>query len=133
MLLRTINSPHVGLAFDAFHWHLGGGSLELLKALGFDKIVTVTLSDCDADATAAEGTLAARRLPGEVGTIDSAALLVTLAEVQYDGPITPAADKSHLAGQGRDKIVKAAAAALDTVWKAAGLTPLGKLAAVSGR
>jgi sugar phosphate isomerase/epimerase len=133
LLLRSVNGPNVGLALDTWHWHLGGGKLESLRALSPDKIVTVSLADADPDATAADAPLESRRLNGATGVIDNGAVLATLAEMGYDGPVTPAPDKSQLGGLSRDKIVKQAGAALDQVWKAAGLNGAGRLAAVSGR
>ena len=85
------------------------------------------------NATAADVPLNARLLPSESGVTDNAAILAILAEQRYDGPVTPAPDKSQFAGMGRDKIVKSCGAALDTIWKAAGLNNAGRLATVSGR
>jgi hypothetical protein len=98
-----------------------------------DKIVTVTLADAEFDTTAATATLEARKLPGEEGAIDIASVLTTIAELGYDGPVTPAPDRGQFPGQGREAIVKQLGTALDRVWKSAGLTAGGKLAAVPGR
>lgn len=133
LLLRTTGSSNVALALDTWHWHLGGGTVEQLRALTPDKIVAVWLSDAEPALTADEAELSARRLPGEGGAIDNAAVLTALAQLHYDGPVTPVADKSQLAGRSRDQIVKAAGAAFDQVWKAAGLNQAGRLATVSGR
>jgi sugar phosphate isomerase/epimerase len=132
MLLSSVGSANVGLAFDAWHWHVGGGTLDQLRAQA-DKIVTVALADCDAETTAENAKLEARRLPVEGGLIDSVATLSMLAELRYDGPVTPAPDKSQLAGLSRGKVVQQAGEALDRVWKAAGLNVAGKLTAVPGR
>jgi sugar phosphate isomerase/epimerase len=133
LLLRSIGPANVGLAFDAWHFHLGGGKLESLLSLPGDKIVTVALSDIEPGVDAAGARLAARRWPAENGVIDNGAILSALADMRYDGPVTPLADPSQLASLGRDKIIKQAAAALDHVWRAAGLNPAGKRAAVPGR
>ncbi len=133
LLLRTVGPTNVGVALDAWHWHLGGGTLDHLQALTADKIVTVSLADADPEATAENATLEGRRLPGDGGAIDSTAILATLAELNYDGPVSASPDKSQFAGLSRDKIVKKTGAALDHVWKAAGLNVAGRLAAVSGR
>ena len=77
--------------------------------------------------------MTSRRLPGDGGAIDNVGLLAALAELRYDGPVTPAPDKSTLAGLGRDAIVKQAGAVLDAAWKAAGLNAAGKLTAVTPR
>lgn len=132
-LLPMIGRPNVGLAIDTWHWHLGGGTLEQLRALPIDKIVTVSLADAAHDTTADNAELASRRLPGDGGAIDIPAVLTALAELRYDGPVTPAPDKSQLAGLGRDTIVKQVSASLDGVWKGAGLSMSGKLATVPGR
>ncbi len=133
LLSRSIGATNVGLAFDSWHWHLGGGTLDQLRAVPGEKIVTVSLADCDANTTAATARLESRRLPGEGGALDAAAVLSTLAELRYDGPVTPAPDKSQFAALSREKIVKEAGASLDRVWKAAGLNMAGKLSAVPGR
>ena len=132
LLLRTISSSNVGLALDTWHWHLGGGTLDQLSSLTPDKIVDVRLADCEPELTADDAQLSARRLPGEGTGVDNAGILTALAQLGYDGPVTPVADNSHFAGRGRDQIVKAAGAAFDQAWKAAGLNQAGRLAAVGG-
>ncbi len=133
LLFSTINASNVGIAFDAWDWHLGGGRLEQLKTLAPGKIITASLAQVDAGATAANAAIDSRRSPADSGAIDLAAVLMTLAELGYDGPVTPAPDKTQLAGLSRDRIVKHAGAALDSLWKAAGLNAAGKLATVRGR
>jgi sugar phosphate isomerase/epimerase len=131
-LLRTIGASNLGVAFDAWHWHLSGGTLETLRALTPDKIVTVSLADAEVDTTAATAQMDERRLPGDGEGIDIPAVLVALAELGYDGPVSPLPDRSRLAVTGRQSIVKQAGESLDRVWKEAGLTRAGKLAAVPG-
>jgi sugar phosphate isomerase/epimerase len=133
LLLSSVGSPHVGLALDTFHWHLGGGTIDQLRTLGVQKIVTVALGDADPALTAADAKMSDCRLPYDGGAVDNGAILSALAELRYDGPVTPRADKSQFEGQSRQQIVKAAAAAFDAVWKSAGLNPPGKLATVGGR
>jgi sugar phosphate isomerase/epimerase len=133
LLMRTIGPANVGLAFDTWHWHVSGGKLETLRALAADKIVTVSLADADVAVAAADAELESRRLPGENSVIDIPAVLLTLAELGYDGPVTPAPDTSQFAGLSRDKVVKKTGAALDWAWKTAGLNLAGRLVAVSGR
>lgn len=133
LLLRSVGRDNVGLALDSWHWHLGGGRVETLRALPAGSVVTVALSDAEPGETAQSVELAARRLPGDGGAIDNAMLLGALAELGYDGPVTPLVGERHLASASRAQVVKQAAAALDAVWKAAGLNVAGKLATVSGR
>jgi sugar phosphate isomerase/epimerase len=133
MLLGSVAARNVGLALDTFHWHLGGGTAEQLRALGGERIVTVALGDVEPGCTAADAGPADRRLPFEGGAADCPGILSVLAELKYEGPVTPTADQSQLAGQSRDQIVKQAAAACDAVWKIAGVSTVARKAAVSGR
>ena len=72
-------------------------------------------------------------MPGETGTIDIPAVLTSLAELGYSGPVTPLPHSSQFAGLRRDQIVKLTGERLDAAWKAAGLSLAGKLSAVAGR
>lgn len=131
MLLKSVTAKNIGLVLDTWHWHLGGGTLDQIRSLSADKIIAVYLADCDPDVTAANVTDKSRRLPGETGVIDCAAILSALGEMRYEGPITPYPFKESLVGQSRDKIVKSASTAIDQAWKAAGLNPQGKLLATA--
>jgi sugar phosphate isomerase/epimerase len=131
LLARTIGAANLGVVLDVWHWHLSGGTLDALRALSADKIVAVTLADAEVETTAANAQLDARRLPGDGGAIEIPAVLTALAELGYDGPVSPAPDRGQFGATGRDQIVKQAGAALDRVWKAAGLNAAGKLAAVA--
>jgi hypothetical protein len=69
-------------------------------------------------------------LPGETGAIDSAAALTALAEMGYDGPVVPMPHADRFKGLGRQQIFRTTSEKLDQVWKAAGLSPAGKLVPV---
>ena len=60
-------------------------------------------------------------MPGESGVIDLAAVLTAAEAAGFDGPVTPWADRSTLAGRGREKIVRLAGERLEQAWKDAGL------------
>ena len=126
LLLKSVHAPNLGLVLDTWHWHLGGGTLDPIRSLDGEQIVAVYLSDCDEGVTAADAVETARRLPGETGVIDCAAILTALAELGYEGPLSPRPCRENLAGQSRDKSVKAASSALDECWKTAGLSSQGK-------
>jgi sugar phosphate isomerase/epimerase len=121
LLLKMSGVPHVGVHLDVWHWHLGGGTLEHLAGLNGEQITAVTLADCPAETTAANATDDARWLPGEVGTIDSAAVVTLLKEKGYSGPITPSVAASRVLHLGRDKSIREASGALDKVFAAAGI------------
>ncbi len=132
VLLSTVGQSNVGLSLDVWHVWAAGGSLDAVsKKLKADQIIAVALADAaqpDAtqpDATQPEGgdphDAATRLLPGETRVIDSAAALSMLADLDYDGPVTPLPDRSRFAGMRRDAIAKLAGEKLDAVWQAAGL------------
>jgi len=133
LLISSVAATNVGLVLDLWHWHLAGGTLDQMRNLPAERIVKVIVSDAEPGVTAESATDESRRLPGETGVIDVPAVLTHLAEIGYEGPITPKAHPAHFGGQSRDKIVRTAAAALDQVWKAAGLNPAGKLSAPAGK
>ncbi len=59
------------------------------------------------------------------------AVLLTLAEIGFDGPVTVKPSRSVFRNQRREMIVKETGDSLTKAWKAAGLSVIGKpLAAV---
>lgn len=132
MLVSMVRPANVGIVLDPWQIHAAGGSIDDAQKIGGSRIVAVYLSDAPADAQPADLAESDRLLPGETGTIDSAGILTRLAEWKFEGPVTPRAHRSRVAGMRREQVVKLAGQRLDEAWKAAGLTPAGKLAKVSG-
>jgi sugar phosphate isomerase/epimerase len=132
-LVGMIRSAHVGAVVDLFQLHAAGGNFDEARKLGGEKIVSVIVADATADKAGADCDETDRLLPGENGTIDLAAALVGLAEIGYEGPITPSASKPSIAGLKREQIVKLAGERLTQGWTTAGLSPAGKLPAVAKR
>ena len=60
-------------------------------------------------------------------TIDIPAIMVALAELGFDGPVTLRPDVSQFGGARRDEIVRQCQASMDSLWSAAGLSKKGKL------
>jgi sugar phosphate isomerase/epimerase len=133
LLLNMVGMPNVGLVIDVWDLWLSGGSLENIRAMSAQQIVAVQLADLPVDVPPAEVTDQHRLVPGATGKIDCAAVLAALAELGYDGPVTIKADRSAFAGARRDLVVKQAGEAMNRLWKAAGLTPDGKLASSPGK
>jgi sugar phosphate isomerase/epimerase len=131
MLLGLTGARNIGIVLDPWRILVAGGSLDDIRKLSIDQVVTVQLADMPAEVDPATLSPSARLLPGETGAIDSAALLVWLAEQGYDGPVSPWPHRSQFSGQRRDEIGRRAGQALDQVWKSAGLSPTGKLVAAS--
>ncbi len=129
MLVKMVPAKGIGIVFDPWEVCASGGTVsEALNKLVGNDIVTVQLADAVEDLPAKQWPMKHRLLPGEGDKIDCVALLTRLAELGYDGPVTPAPDPARALGQRRDTIVKAAGAQLDLVWKATGLNAAGKLA-----
>lgn len=131
MLVNMIRAENVGVVFDPWQIHAGGGNVDDVRKFPGGRIIATYLSDAPADREPAALEETDRLLPGETGRIDSAAMLTMLGELGFDGPVAPRAHRDRLAGMRRDQIVKLAAERVDQAWKAAGLTPAGKLAAAS--
>lgn len=127
MIMSMAPSKALALVIDTWNIWSGGTSLESLKKVPVEKIGTVYLADALEELPAKEWPRSNRVLPGETGIVDNAGVLTWLGEIGYDGPVIPAPEPSTLAGQRRDAIVKVSGERLDAVWKAAGLSPLGKL------
>jgi sugar phosphate isomerase/epimerase len=128
MLIGMVRAQNVGIVADLFEMHVSGNTIEDARKLG-DRIVSVVLSDGPADKAGADCTEADRLLPGETNAIDLPAVLVALAEIDYDGPLTPSVSVAHTQGMKREQIVKTAGERITAAWTTAGLSPTGKLAA----
>jgi sugar phosphate isomerase/epimerase len=129
MLVGMAGASNLGLSIDLWQIFASGASVDLVRKLSAGQVVAVFLSDAATGTVAGSADEESRELPGENGSIDAVAALVMLAEMAYDGPVTPTSHPARLAGQGRQAILKLTRDRLDAVWKNAGLTPSGKLAA----
>jgi len=133
MLIGGVPAKNVGVVVDLWDVYVAGGSLDALRKLGGERLIAVRVADAPADVAATDCRAAQRLLPGEGGAIDAAAALVALAEMGFDGPVTPVAHPDVLKGLRREAAVKRLGETLDRAWKAAGLTPAGKLASTVKR
>ena len=130
-LVGMIRAANVGAVIDVFQLHAGGGSFDEARKLGCEKIVSVIVADAPADKSPTDCDETDRLLPVENGAIDLPAVLVGLAELGYEGPVTPSVSKSHAAAMKRDQIVRSAGERLTQAWNTAGISPSGKLSAVA--
>jgi 2-keto-myo-inositol isomerase len=119
--LVAVAHERVGAVADAWAFHVTGEPLALIEKTPKGRLVEVRLSDAPRDLAKAELVHGQRLMPGETGVIDMAAVLTHAKAAGFDGPVTPWADRSTLAGRGREKIVKLAGDRLETAWKDAGL------------
>ena len=130
LLVNMVGVPNIGVVLDVWDLHVSGAPAQSVRNFSAEQIVAVQLADLpEEDIPAAELTEASRLMPAATGRIDIPAFLISLAELGYDGPVTPKPSRKALGSNRRDSIVRQAGDALNRVWKAAGLTPDGKLAA----
>ncbi len=131
LLVKSVGADNVGICFDSWHWHVSGGATETLEALMAQDIVTVVVSDAQTVAGDDKVDESTCVLPSEGpaagGLIDTPRILTRLAQIGYDGPVTPRAHPSCFEGLRRDEIIKQAGEALEKVWTAAKLSKRGKL------
>jgi sugar phosphate isomerase/epimerase len=127
LLLNMVGTPNVGLLLDVWDLVLAGGSVEAVRSLTARQVVAVQLADLPAQVPTGEVTEVQRLVPAVEGKVDCVSVLTALSEAGYDGPITIKADRSAFESTRRDRIVRQAGEALDKLWKAARLTPDGKL------
>lgn len=113
--------PQVGVVVDAWAMHVAGEPLSLLSQIPAGKIVEIRLSDAVGERAGAELLRTDRLLPGETGVIACGPLLAAAEKAGFVGPVTPWADRSAVAGRGREKLVKLAGDRMEAVWKEAGL------------
>ncbi|HBO44218.1 MAG TPA: hypothetical protein DD670_09855 [Planctomycetaceae bacterium] len=130
LLTSMVGAPNVGIDLDAWDLFVSGGTLDSLRALKPEQIVAVHLADAAEDVALDEMTDRSRLVPGgETGRFDMAAVLATLAEMGYKGPVDIKPDRSSIGATRNETPAKILGRSLDTLWTAVGLTSHGKMAA----
>ena len=123
-LAGAIGTGNVGLLLDAWHLYTSGGGLDDLDKITADDIVTVHVNDAPAGLTLETYIDHDRRLPLETGVIDLPAFMRKLAELGYDGPVTPEPFSQRVNAIAAEDPLAAArltAEAMDNLWRAGGL------------
>lgn len=121
-LVKSIGAPNVGVLVDTFHWFLGDGTLDQIRDLPADQIVSVRLADYSRDEDPAEFEESNRRLPGDGGGIDCQAVVSLLAQKKYDGPVSIYPHPRYFRGTTRESIVQRTTQTLEEFWRTAGLS-----------
>jgi sugar phosphate isomerase/epimerase len=131
--LAKMIAPNVGVVADLWQMHIGGAGVVTLRNVPRERLVAIYLSGAPIETDFETITEAARLMPGETGAIDSAAALASLAEMEYDGPVTARVAPEHLPGKNRDEKIRLVAEQLAKLWANAGLNAAGRLAAEASR
>jgi sugar phosphate isomerase/epimerase len=128
LLVNMVGAPNMGFLLDVWDLVASGGTVESIRNLPLGQIVAVQLADMPADVPLAEMDENSRLLPGAEGSqIDTAGTLIALADLGYNGPVTPGPSRGVFQSRRRDIIVKQTGEALDRAWRAAGLSTEGTL------
>lgn len=114
-MLKTINDENIGLSLDTWNWWLGGGTLDSLRTLPAQKVVSVRLADLPEGYDPATTTEQQRLLPGSTDIIPNEKLLQWLMVGQYDGPVTICGQSSHFTSAKRHQAVEQASKVLTTL------------------
>lgn len=119
--LATASHKQVGVVVDAWGMHVAGEPVSMLSQIPAGRIVEIRLSDAPREANPADLIHSQRFLPGDTGVIAAGPLLAAAEKAGFDGPVTPWAERTAVAGRGREKLVKLAGDRMEAAWKEAGL------------
>jgi sugar phosphate isomerase/epimerase len=114
--LAAVVGPNVGLLLDAYHWYTSAGAPADIRGLRAEDIVYVHVNDAPAGVAVEEQLDQVRRLPGATGVINIAGFLGALAEIGYDGPVTPEPFDKSLATLPAGQACALARDAMRTIW-----------------
>jgi sugar phosphate isomerase/epimerase len=129
LLVNMVDAPNIGLLLDVWNLVAAGGSVETIRSLPLGKILAVQVADLPTDVPLAAIDQNSRLLPGaENSQVHSVGALIALADLGYDGPVTPTPSRGIFHSRRRDVVVKQTGEALERVWRAAGLSSQGTLA-----
>lgn len=123
-LAAAIGTGNVGLLLDAWHLYTSGGTVADLDKVRADDIITVHVNDAPAGVPRDQLVDNVRRLPMETGVIDLPAFMRKLAQLGYDGPVTPEPFSERvnaIASQDPLQAAQITAQAMDQLWQASGL------------
>lgn len=118
--LAQAAGPNVGFLLDAWHWYTAGETIADLEQLSPQQAVDVHVNDAP-DLPREQQVDNVRTLPGETGVIDIAGFLQTLKKIGYDGPVMVEPFSEKVRQLPAEEACAATAAALQKVWRQAGL------------
>ena len=110
-----------GVLLDSYHWYTSLGTLADIRGLRLEDVVYVHVNDAPAGVAVDAQLDQIRRLPGTTGVIDIAGFLQTLAEIGYNGPVTPEPFEERLKTATPDDACREAHASMLEIWRRAGL------------
>lgn len=86
-LIAAIGQSNVGFVLDSFHWYTANDTLEDIRTLKPEDIITVDINDARAGFTRLSQEDGKRELPLATGVINIKDFLQGLLDIGYDGPV----------------------------------------------
>lgn len=86
-LIAAIGESNVGFVLDSFHWYCANDTLEDIRTLKPEDIVTVDLNDAREGFSRVEQVDGKRELPLATGVINMKDFLQGIIDIGYDGPV----------------------------------------------
>jgi sugar phosphate isomerase/epimerase len=115
-LCAAIGTGNVGLLLDVWHLYTAHGTLDDVRRLTRDDVVTVHVNDAPLGIEIDEQIDNVRALPGETGVIDIKGFLEALYAIGYDGPVTAEPFSQRLRELAPDVAVQETANAMNKIW-----------------
>jgi sugar phosphate isomerase/epimerase len=86
-LIDATGQSNVGFILDSYHWYCANDTLEDLRSVKADEIITIDINDARAGFSRVEQVDGKRELPLGTGVIDLKTFLQGIVDINYDGPI----------------------------------------------
>lgn len=86
-LIGSIGESNVGFVLDSFHWYCAHDTLEDIRSLKAEDIITVDINDARAGFKREEQVDGKRELPHATGMINLRDFLQGLVDIDYTGPL----------------------------------------------
>lgn len=115
-LAAAFGTGNVGLLLDVWHLYTSHGTLDDVRRLTRDDVVTVHVNDAPAGIPVDEQIDNVRTLPGETGVVDIKGFMEALLAIGYDGPITAEPFSQRLRELAPDQAVQETADAMNKIW-----------------
>ena len=120
--VKSLSCPSVGMLVDTWDWVVGDGTMEQFTGLAAADIVAVRLASVNPDVEVSSATSFDRVLPEKESALNHIDVIKHLAEIGFEGPVSPSASNQSYKGQTRESIVQRAQEAVDGISTDAGLT-----------
>lgn len=115
-LCAATGTGNVGLLLDVWHVYTAHGSLDDVRKLTRDDVVTVHVNDAPSGIEIDEQLDNVRALPGETGVIDIKGFMEAFRAIRYDGPVTAEPFSQRLRAMKPDAAVQETADAMSKIW-----------------